>query len=49
VYKVLDYFSVKKRYLGINIYVMIKLKFILNLFYNEVQEWAKAASYALNR
>jgi len=39
----------KKRYLDIDIYVMIKLKFIINLFYLELQKWGEAASYALNR
>jgi hypothetical protein len=39
----------KKRYLGVNIYVMIKLKFILNLFYIELQKWGEAAGYCLNR
>jgi hypothetical protein len=39
----------KKLVFKVNIYVMVKLKFIINLFYNEVQEWAKAASYAINR
>jgi hypothetical protein len=39
----------KKRYLDIDIYVMIKLKFIINLFYLELRKWSEAASYALNR